>query len=322
MNEEQMYLSPDSLHPDLFIRVGSFWTGKKFSTYLLAAESCTNLRNDHHIKPVVNGVVTILKGRCANFLQSVEATDSMQATWQEQTDGVLQLLAGTSNAVEYMQKVSEWCAFLDYCELTPFRLSARIEQDDPPHPIWILGTGRFAVDASSPNRTISPAMLSTPVWRPELLFLTEKWLVDFVQENPKLGHFFPFEPQLFAENIDSRVAILSWKDSNFLRYIHEYADISAGMLVFHEYGEGEQNGEVQRSYLNWHSHQWNEMMPLVRDAVRQSSQVSWLHKGTFYDKNMLTTFEINENNLPSNYMDGFGKRIIQLLREAEEWYKN
>eukprot|EP00985_Skeletonema_marinoi_P023264 scaffold15375_cov132-Skeletonema_marinoi.AAC.1 len=66
-----------------------------------------------------------------------------------------------------MNAVSEWSALLDYYELLPLRLSkARLSQDEPIQPLWIVGAGEF-------GSTNSPSILSVPsqTWRPELIFL-------------------------------------------------------------------------------------------------------------------------------------------------------
>lgn len=133
-----------------------------------------------------------------------------------------------------MKAVSEWSVLLDYCEQIPTRLSKkRMPQDEEPiRPLWIIGAGKF-------GSTESPSILSVPnqSWRPELLFLGEKWMVDFPRDRPNLTYFFGMAAPLLSEEvaIEDSAAILSWKDEGFLAHMHRAVDIEAGMVVYHEF---------------------------------------------------------------------------------------
>jgi hypothetical protein len=49
--------------------------------------------------------------------------------------------------ISTMKQLSEWCAFLDYCERTPLRLSEDLGFEQPDdgtvHPLWFVGYGIF-----------------------------------------------------------------------------------------------------------------------------------------------------------------------------------
>ena len=321
-------ITATSIHGDAFpnelvIRVGSFWTGKEFSSYLLAAESSRVLREGALI-PISEGIMTALRERCADHLESMGAPDVMKQTWKGQSDAARRDLDALRCLARYVESVSCWCAFLDYIELIPYRLSKEtLQQEEPIHALWIIGTGNFG-GRSEAAPHISPAMLSVPtsVWRPELVFLADRWLVDFIERHPLLTHAFPMAVEQMVQNIDSSVAILSWKDPKYLEVMHKSVDIEAGMLVYHQYGErGDimDNTFVEGSYLNWLPRAWCALYP-IRGALERSDELKWLCKGTRYDKNMLASFEINDATIPSDHMEGFGQRIVKLMKEVEKWY--
>jgi hypothetical protein len=214
-----------------------------------------------------------------------------------------------------MQLVSEWGALLDYCELTPLRLSeARLEQDEPTRPLWIVGAGKF-------GRSESPSILSVPseTWRPELIFLGEKWMVDFVQEHPRLMHDFMWDVSEIVENIGHTAAVLSWKDGEYLNVMHRVADIEAGMVVYHLYPINDRDNGC---WLNWLPKMYCESMigRLIRDALGKSN-LKWMMRGTEWDNNMLTSVEINNASLPKDHMHKFSERIVKLMKEVDKWYE-
>jgi hypothetical protein len=96
--------------------------------------------------------------------------------------------------------ISEWCAFVDYCVLTPLRLSqARLQQDTPIQPLWIVGAGEF----QAPNETPFPSMLSVPAKtsRPELIFL------GYVQSKPGLCSGFTWDHSDIIQGIGNTAAV-------------------------------------------------------------------------------------------------------------------
>lgn len=317
----------DGFPTDLAVRIGSFWTGKEFSTYLFAARASKKLRDaedstNTKIVQISKGIIKSLTKRCAEYLDSIDAPDAMKQTWREQSDAALRDIEALQSNIKFMEPISEWCAFLDYMELVPFRLSqARLAQDDPSHALWIIGSGKFDVTSVQS----SPVILSVPtcVWRPELLFLSEKWLDDFVRRNPLLTNSFPMATEQIENDLPSSVAIMSWKDAHYLEFMHHQVDIRAGMLVYHSFGERgniNDNSFVEGSYLNWLPKAWCDIHTDVRGALERSEHLKWLCKGTRYDQNMLASFEINDTTIPSDHMRDFGRRIVKVMKEVQEWY--
>eukprot|EP00985_Skeletonema_marinoi_P016386 scaffold8797_cov83-Skeletonema_marinoi.AAC.1 len=147
-----------------------------------------------------------------------------------------------------MNAVSEWSALLDYCELLPLRLSkARLTQDEPIQPLWIVGGGEF-------GSTNSPSILSVPsqTWRPELIFLGEKWMVDYPLEHPNLDHYFlmsPWTSESIEHGVDGCDVLERWRLLGTYAPSRRYCcRIFAGMVVNHEFPV---RGDDPGSLLNW-----------------------------------------------------------------------
>lgn len=231
----------DCFPTDLFVRIGGYWNGKDFSSYLLAAQASKSLRK--HLQETSDKILNCLADRCYNFLESIDAPESMKDVWQEKSQEAQSDLRPMSR--RYMESVSKWCAFLDYCEFSGLCLSkSRLEQNDPIRPIWIIGAGTF-------GQSGSPSILSVPAgtWRPDLLFLGEQWMVEFPKQYPKLNHFFPMNmvPAL-TQNLDTTVAIMSWNDPEYLAFLDHAFDIRGGMMVYHAYfGEDGDRETAERS---------------------------------------------------------------------------
>lgn len=319
-SDELPVLSFTSLHnesfpTELFIRIGSYWTGKELSTYLLATSACNELKD--HVANALDGVVKRLADRCLDFLNEIDAPDSMRILLTKRV--YTQDTVAVKNRSFSMDEAAgrfKWCDLLDYFKSMPLRLSeARLEQSKPVRQLSIIGFGTFA------TRTPTHAILSVPneTWRPELSFLGEKWMVDFPQQHPRLRHgFFTGDAEL-ATNIGHTAAVMSWDGPDFLEIMHLIADIEAGMLVYHQYPDDQDVDDA--CFLNWHSRPFcNSILAgNIRTALGQSN-LKWMVEGTESDYNTLTTVEINDLRIPNDYMNKFSELIVKLTKEVEKWY--
>lgn len=310
---------------DLFIRVGGYWTGKELSTYLLAAAASQKIRdcgdgNDvkgSHLITSAKGIIRCIGQRCLAFLDSISAPDSMKNIVKDWMGDVINNGLSTSKPIDFMQSISKWCGLVDYCESTPLRLSeARLEQDQPIKPLWIVGAGEF----SQPNSelAVSPCILSVPneTWRPELIFLGEKWMGE-----TSLDYSFMMDFTDMVQNIGHTAAVMSWKDGRYLSYAHQRIDIAAGMIAFHLWPN---NQNDDGSFLNWLSKEFCESMMASYAGIRRalgSSHLKWMVDGTKWDNNMLASVEINDTHIPNDHMVKFGERILKLLKEVDQWYE-
>ena len=172
----------------------------------------------------------------------------MKSLLRDRLDDVI-VKTSKNGIISTMQQLSEWCAFLDYCERTPLRLSEDLgfKQSDSGtvHPLWFVGYGSFGE---------SRATLSVPSesWSPELYFLAGQWMGDYVQANPKLNSFFDLG-EVGNGDIGTSAAVLSWGDPEYLKIMHNFNtghDIGAGFIVYHKYPIEEPN-EENHCYLNW-----------------------------------------------------------------------
>ena len=169
--------------------------------------------------------------------------------------------------INSMKQLSEWCAFLDYCELTPLRLSEDLgfkQEDGTVHPLWLVGFGTF-------GEAKSKAILSVPseTWSPELYFLAGKWMGYYVEANPKLDSYFDLGH--LPGDISTSAAVMSWSDPKYLKKMNSHHDVAAGMVVFHQFpieGEAEDN----HCYLNWLGHMAE---PEVRRIVGET-KLQWM----------------------------------------------
>mmetsp|Transcript_25126 Transcript_25126/g.37984 ORF Transcript_25126/g.37984 Transcript_25126/m.37984 type:complete len:295 (-) Transcript_25126:234-1118(-) len=208
------------------VYIGSFLTGKDFSTFLLAAISSRHVK-DHALRTHLVGVfVDINKSmtdRCNIFLSNIAAPPAMVSLLNDRSTNLKQAIDTLKNHLypnlpRIMKAVSEWSALLDYCELLPLRLSkARLTQDEPIQPLWIVGAGEF-------GSTNSPSILSVPsqTWRPGLVFLGEKWMGRHHLQYYISSHLFS------SESIAHGAAVMSWKDGDYLAHMHREVDITAG----------------------------------------------------------------------------------------------
>jgi len=250
------------------------------------------------------------------FLSNVAAPTAMVSLFNDRTTNLkraIELQNMHPSLPRIMNAVSEWSALLDYCELLPLRLSkARLTQDEPIQPLWIVGAGEF-------GSTNSPSILSVPsqTWRPELIFLGEKWMVDYPQQHPNLDHYFLMSPWS-SESIEHGVAVMSWKDGGYLAHMHRAVDITAGMVVNHEFPVRDDD---PGSLLNWIPKAYVEslMGGNIRVVLGKSESLKWMLKGTKFDNNMLAIMQIKDEGIPEDHMDGFYVRIIKLMVEAEQW---
>ena len=269
----------------------------------------------------------------------------MKSLLRDRLDDVIAKIS-ENGIINNMKQLSEWCAFLDYCERTPLRLSEDLGFEQPDdgtiHPLWFVGYGIFGE---------SRAILSVPseTWSPELYFLAGKWMGDYVQANPKLRSFFDLG-EVANGDIGTSMAVMSWSDTEYLELMHNCNtghDIGAGMVVFHKHPIEEPN-EDNHCYLNWLPKFWPDEAG-VRLALGdsklawmvESSEVSkvdvwyyidlhfWLTLLLFYttttidfqlnqfdNKNMLCKVDIADS-IPTNHMDNFGEYIINLMNSQK-----
>ena len=301
------------------VYVGSFLTGKDFSTFLSAAISSRHVKvKDHALRTHLVGVfVDINKSmtdRCNIFLSNIAAPPAMVSLLNDRSTNLKQAIDTLKNHLypnlpRIMKAVSEWSALLDYCELLPLRLSkARLTQDEPIQPLWIVGAGEF-------GSTKSLSILSVPsqTWRPELLFQGEKWMV---------GRCVTWAFELFdlsSDPVEKGAAVMSWKDGDYLAHMHGEVDIAAGWNVYHEFPLDFEDG--LDSMLFWIPKAFAES-PIgenVRVALGNLESLKWMLKGTKFDNNMLAIMDIQDHHIPEDHMDGFYGRIIKLMVEAEQW---
>ena len=190
-----------------------------------------------------------------------------------------------------MQQLSEWCAFLDYCERTPLRLSEDLgfkQEDGTIHPLWLVGYGTFGEAKSN-------AILSVPSesWSQELYFLADKWMGDYVQAYPKLRSFFELGD--LPGDIGTSAAIMSWSNPKYLKRMNSHHDVGRGMVVFHQFPiEDEADGHC---YLNWLGH---VAEPEVRRVLLGESKLQWMVEN-FEDAELAWMDENTETEVSRSY---------------------
>ncbi|KAK1733602.1 hypothetical protein QTG54_015645 [Skeletonema marinoi] len=308
------------------VYVGSFLTGKDFSTFLSASISSRHVK-DHalrtHLVSVFVDIHKSMTDRCNVFLSNIAAPTTMVTLFNDRSTNLKRAIDTLRNYMypnlpRIMNAVSEWSALLDYCELLPLRLSkARLDQDGPTQPLWIVGAGEF-------GSTKSPSILSVPsqTWRPGLVFMAEKWMVDCPRGYPYLQ--YDISSHLFSsESIAHGAAVMSWKDGDYLAHMHrEIVDITAGGEIYHEFPvDFEVDDNAHYSLLSWipKANSESPMGENVRVALGNSESLNWMLKGTKFDNNMLAIMQIEDEGIPEDHMDGFYVRIIKLMVEAEQW---
>lgn len=302
------------------VYMGSYLTGKEFSTFLSAALSSREVKDHALCTHLASAFVAIHKSmtdRCNVFLSNIDTPPSIVALLKDRSAISKQEIETLQNYMypnlsRIMRTVFEWSTLLDYCELVPLRLSkARLTQEGPIQPLWIVGAGEF-------GSTKSPSILSVPSqsWRPELLFLGEKWMVDYPRDRPNLTHYFAMMD--WSGMIENGVAVMSWKDADYLAHMHKAVDIEAGMMVAHEFGF-----DTRCSNLNWISKAYAESLTGAgaRRAFENAESLKWMAKGTKFDNNMLAIMDINDETIPGDHMDGFYERIVKLMVEVEKWIR-
>eukprot|EP00984_Skeletonema_dohrnii_P022945 scaffold12059_cov136-Skeletonema_dohrnii-CCMP3373.AAC.1 len=298
---------------------------KDFSTFLSAAISSRHVK-DHalctHLVSVFVDIHKSMTDRCNVFLSNIAAPTTMVSLFNDRSTNMKQAIDTLQNYMypnlpRIMKAVSEWSALLDYCELLPLRLSkARLTQDEPIQPLWIVGTGEF-------GSTNSPSILSVPsqTWRPGLVFMAEKWMVDCPREYPSLQN--DISSHLFSsESIAHGAAVMSWKDGDYLAHMHREVDITAGGEIYHEFPvDFEVDDNAHYSLLSWipKANSESPMGENVRVALGNSESLKWMLKGTKFDNNMLAIMQIKDEGIPEDHMDDFYGRIIKLIVEAEQW---
>ena len=125
---------------DILLHISSYWSGKDLSTYLVAVSASKVMCS--HKTSTIPSLIKCIGKRCLHFLDGVNAPDTMKSLVSERMDGAINHFFSLQK--QYMKLVSEWCALIDYCELTPLRLSeARLKQDKPIKPLWVVGAGVF-----------------------------------------------------------------------------------------------------------------------------------------------------------------------------------
>ena len=312
------------------VSVGNYYlSGKDISTFFTAVISSRDLQHDRlclHQSFVVGTFVEMFErvtDRCTNFLLSIDAPNTLVELLHDRSSNLKSTIMTLQdmmyqNLSVIMKAVSEWSVLLDYCEQIPTRLSKkRMPQDEEPiRPLWIIGAGKF-------GSTESPSILSVPnqSWRPELLFLGEKWMVDFPRDRPNLSYFFCMAPLLSDEvAIEDSAAILSWKDEGFLAHMHRAVDIEAGMVVYHEFPVSSL-GDEEGCCLNWVSQAYSKTFlgASTRVALGKSEKLKWMMNGTKWDNNMLAIMDIKNDCIPEDHMNLFYDRMIKLMVEVEIW---
>ena len=181
------------------VSVGNYYlSGKDISSFFTAVISSRDLKDDDRLclhqsfvaGTFVEEMVERATDRCTNFLLSIDAPNTLVELLHDRSSNLKRTIMTLQdmmyqNLGAIMKAVSEWSVLLDYCEQIPTRLSKkRMPQDEEPiRPLWIIGAGKF-------GSTESPSILSVPnqSWRPELLFLGEKWMVDFPRDRPRIWH--------------------------------------------------------------------------------------------------------------------------------------
>lgn len=303
------------------VYIGSFLTGKDFSTFLTTAISSRHVK-DHalrtHLASVFVAICESMADRCNKFLSNIDAPPSIVAILNDRSTTSKQSIETLHNYLypnlpQIMKAVFEWSVLLDYCEFIPLRLSkARLAQDGPIQPLWIVGEGKF-------GSTNSPAILSVPSqnWRPELLFMGEKWMVDCPREDTNLcvsfGEIMP------DEYTEPDAAVMSWKDGDYLARMHQLVDFAGGMMAYHDWPF---DSEVDTSCsLVWVPKAYKESLlgENARRTFENSESLKWMWKATKFDNNMLTIMAVNHETIPGDHMDGFFERIIKLMIAVEQW---
>ena len=192
----------------------------------------------------------------------------MKSLLKDRLDDVI-AKTSENGIINAMQQLSEWCAFIDYCERTPLRLSEDLGfklEDGTIHPLWSVGYGTF-------GEAKSKAVLSVPSesWSPELYFLANIWMGEYVEANPKLRSFFDLG-DIMNGDIGTSAAVMSWSDPKYLKKMNSHHDVGAGFVVIHKFpieGEFEEN----HCYLNWLGH---VAEPEVRRVLLGESKLQWM----------------------------------------------
>ena len=265
------------------------------STFLFAVSSSKVLRGDDNNDDddcnkfiiTTKSITNDLLKRCTAFLDSINAPDRMKSLLRDRLDDVIAKIS-ENGIINNMKQLSEWCAFLDYCELTPLRLSEGLgfkQEDGTIHPLWLVGYGTF-------GEAESKAILSVPseTWSPELYFLAGKWMGDYVQANPKLRSFFDLG-EVGNGDIGTSAAVMSWGDPEYLKIMHNYNtghDIGAGFVVYHKYPIEDEAAEGNHCYLNWLPKEYCDTAGTIQDedgvlnprqALRES-KLAWMAENT------------------------------------------
>ena len=208
-----------------------------------------------------------LSNRCTTFLDSINAPNEMKYLLRNILWYAI-VKTSENGIIRTMKQLSEWCAFLDYCESTPLRLSEDLgfkQSDGTIHPLWLVGYGTF-------GEAKSKAILSVPSesWSQELYFLADKWMGDYVQANPKLKSYFDLG-DIMNGDIGTSAAVMSWSDPKYLKLMNRHHDVAAGMVVFHQFPI-EDEAEEDHCYLNWLGH---VAKPEVRRVLGES-KLQWM----------------------------------------------
>jgi hypothetical protein len=309
------------------VYMGSYLTGKDFSTFLSTALSSREVK-DHALRThLVSAFVAIHKSmtdRCNIFLSTIDAPSAIVTLLKDRSANLKQEIETLQyfmypNLPRIMRAVSEWSVFLDYCELFPLRLSeARFPQEGSVQPLWIIGAGEF-------EPTKSPAILSVPSqsWRPELIFLGDKWINNC---------YWGCEPgsdrqHCFRETIGSLVAVLSLKDGDLLARMN--ADFADGMVPYQEWPKTEHEIDENGSHTDSGCYNTLYWLPKAykestvgeddRHEIENAECLKWMTKGTEFDNNIIASMTSYDERIPSDHMDGFYDRIAKLLVEIENW---
>jgi len=212
----------------------------------------------------------------------------MKSLLRERLNDVIAKISESENGIiNNMKQLSEWCAFLDYCELTPLRLSEDLgfkQEDGTVHPLWLVGYGKFGEAKSN-------AILSVPseTWSPELYFLASKWMGDYVQAHPNLRSYFTVGG--VPGDIGTSAAVMSWGDAEYLKLMHYPPtdtghDVGAGFVIYHKYPIEEPNDGVvddDHCYLHWLPKMFCENEPGTRQALGES-KLAWMLENTEVSK--------------------------------------
>lgn len=118
------------------------------------------------------------------------------------------------------------------------------------------------------------AVVSSHLWQPHLLMLTEQWFDPRVEFwNPINGNFPEFFVSSFA------VGLMSWKDENALRSAHYQTDLDGGLVA----------GHIVRdplSYFYWLPQSTCDLYP-VHDIMEVAGLEVMTENASIYGNHML-----------------------------------